>query len=101
MSAAGNPPPDPKKKNEPYPYSFDDETRPPTVHAGTSETGTPEERRKWEQKRRAEQDDSLTEDVLETIDDGLGCSNRLFGCVWSLGTLPFRLVWRIIGSFFD
>lgn len=29
---------------------------------------------------------------------------NLFGCFWSVFTLPFRLVWRVIrliGSFFD
>lgn len=45
-----------------------------------------------------EEDESLTEAVL---DEGFGCSQRLFGCGWSPVSLPFRLVWKVISEIFD
>lgn len=74
----------------------DPQRQPPNVY-----TGTPEEQRRWNQKRRTEEDDSLVEDVLDEVDEGFGCSQRLFGCAWQLVTLIPRLGWRVISEIFD
>ncbi len=81
---------------DPYPYQFDEHEQPPNVYVGT-----PDEQRKWQQKKRNEEDDSLAESVLDELDEGLGCSNRLLGCAWQLITLLPRLVWKVISEIFD
>lgn len=74
----------------------DPQRQPPNVYRGT-----PEEQRKWQQQKRREEDDSLVEDVLDEMDSGFGCSQRLFGCVWQLVTFLPRLLWRVISEIFD
>jgi hypothetical protein len=48
-----------------------------------------------------EEPETFKDQVLEEVDDALGCSNRLIGCSLSLVTLPFRLVWRVIQAVTD
>lgn len=45
--------------------------------------------------------ESVGDVLLDELDEGLGITERAIGCSWWLFTLPFRLVWKIIGSFFD
>ena len=45
--------------------------------------------------------ETFKDQVVDEVDDALGCSNRLIGCSISLATLPFRLVWKVIQGFDD
>ena len=87
----------PPKQDPNDPYPFGENEQPPNVYIGT-----PEEQRKWNQKRRAQEDDeSLAESVLEAVDDGFGCSRTVLGCAWQIITLVPRLVWKVISEIFD
>lgn len=75
--------PSPSEPNEqtPYAYSFDD----------------PQQAKR--KRKHDEEDESLTEDVLDEIDERLGCSQRLLG--WSVITWLPRLLWKIVSEIFD
>jgi hypothetical protein len=77
------PSPSESDEQDPFPYSFD------------------KPQQQAQRKRKpTEEDESLSEEVLDEIDEGLGCSERLLGCGWSLIRLPFRLVWKVISEIF-
>lgn len=79
---------------------------PPPNHDNPSSRFAFEDSQRPRQKRKRKNRDSyegetIAEQVLWEVDDALGCSNRLFGCVLSLITLPFRLVWNVIEAVMD
>ena len=52
-------------------------------------------------EKKDDEGETLGDLVLDTLTDGFDVPQRMLGCAWWSMTLPFRLLGKIIGIFFD
>lgn len=74
-------------------YSF--ENQPP------NQANVPQSQQPYKAYGYQGEPETFKDQVLEEVDDAMGCSERLIGCSISLVTLPFRLVWKVIEAVTD
>ena len=78
-------------------FSFDDS---PQGQANLGASANPQQQRRPDRNRQVE-GETLGDQIVDEVDDALGCSNRLIGCSFWLLTLPFRVVWKVIQAVTD
>ncbi|KXK23618.1 MAG: hypothetical protein UZ15_CFX003000567 [Chloroflexi bacterium OLB15] len=94
-------PASPPNNNDPYPFDFDSSSAPPPPQTGTTPFQANPANKSAHYYGHYSDEPSVKADIVDEIDDALGISDRMFGCGWSLLTLPFRLVWSVIEGIFD